>query len=118
MSPSIAAFASSNIYKMSAAGAASSEEQIVGESSPQQQVVYDDLGSPIDTSIVNVKRLRVFGKPTPALSYESSIPVVTTGLSQATTEASQLNLMSNVVTCDEGMSPLIEQFSKNFSRIH
>ena len=57
---------------MAAAGAAQLEEQIVGEPLSQEQhqnqVVYDEMGSPLDTNLVNKKRLKVFTKPTPALS--------------------------------------------------
>ena len=58
---------------MAAAGAAQLEEQIMGEPISQEQqhqnqVVYDEMGSPLDTNLVNKKRLKVFTKPTPALS--------------------------------------------------
>ena len=65
------------------------------------------MGSPLDTDLVNKKRLKVFAQPTKMVSQnkESQIPIVPSSQIGPIKDAQGLNLMSSVVTCDEGMSP-------------
>ena len=83
------------------------------------QQLYDEMGSPLDTNLVNKKRLKNFEKPAGAImETQSQLPVVVVSQNNmhAEREAKGLNLMNSVVTCDHGNSPPISSFNRNFSR--
>ena len=95
------------------------DERIKGSSGTSMQQSCDEMGSPIDTALVNNKRLKVFQKPLTMNMQlaEGQIPVVSSGLMPALSKEGQgLNLMNVVVTCDEGMSPVVENFSRSLHR--
>ena len=70
------------------------------------------MGSPLDTDLANKKRLKIFSKPVGINQAQEAANVNKLKVVDAgqPTEAQGLNLMRQVVTCDEGMSPTIDSF--------
>ena len=74
------------------------------------------MGSPLDTGLVNKKRLKVFMNK-PAAQQESNIPVALDSQgAPIVKEPTGFNIMRQVETCDEGNSPEIQNLRRSLGR--